>query len=871
LFRKERVERELDEELNGFLEMAVEEKIKQGMRRKEALRAVRLERGGLDATKEEVRAAGWESFVETCWQDLHYAARMLRKSPGFTTVAVLTLALGIGANTAVYSVIDAVFLKPLPYPHSEQIVMVWEDVHLPHYKNNQNTPAPGNFAHWKRRNSVFSGMAAIGYRSWNLTGSAEPARIEGEAFSSDIFSVLQTYPALGRPFTPEEDRPGSSHVALLGYGLWASRFGGDLSAIGRKILLDGEDYTVVGVMPPDFRFPDPDDQLYVPLALTDEQLANHGSHYLRIVARLKDGVTLAQAQSEMSLIGRQLTEQHPDSNTGVGVSVISLRDQIAGSMRRPLFVLSAVVGLLLLMVCANVANLLLARASAREREFAVRAALGASRSRVARQLLIESLLLGLLGGAVGLALAFGGINALRGFAPVNQAFARAQLDSRVCLFTLVVSLLSAVIFGLVPAFQSSNHGVAGSLKEGTRGSEPREHLRVRGALTVVEMALGVVVLVGTGLLLRSFVHLQNIPLGFQSDNMLTIRVVLRGPRYATAEQRSIFYQQAFERIATISGVRSVAGISFLPLTMQGRTTGVSIEGQAPLAPGQLPFADFRDVSPEYFSTMRIPILQGRDFSWRDTPATSSVVVVSQSMARAFWPNGDAIGKRIKLGPLDGSDPWITVVGIVANVRQLELATEPRPAMYFPVTQASVTGDTLRDWVIRTSGHPAAFGSAIRSAVWSLDSSVPVSRIQTMEQVRISYLGPQRFELSLVGLFGIIGLVLAAIGLYGVTAYAVSRRTCEIGIRMTLGAQRHDVLRLVISNGAKLAIIGVAAGSAGALALTRLMNDLLFQVTPTDPATFAAVALLLVLVALAACYIPARRATCVDPVVALRYE
>lgn len=871
LLKKGQVERELDEELSGFLEAAAEEKMRQGLNRKDAVRAVRLERGAPEATKEVIRSARWESFVETCWQDLRFAARMLRKSPGFTAVAVLTLALGIGANTAIFSVIEAAFLKALPYPHSEQIVMVWEDVHLPHYQSDQNTPAPGNFADWKKRNSVFSSMAAIGYRSWNLTGSGEPERIEGEAFSSNIFSVLQIYPVLGRTFTTEEDHPGSSHVALIGYGLWNSRFGGDPRILGQKIFLDGEDYTVIGVMPPGFRFPDQDDQLYVPLALTEQQLANHGSHYLRVVARLKPGVTLAQAQSEMSLIASQITKQYPQSNTGVGVRLVPLRDQIAGSIRRPIFILFGVVGLLLLMVCANVANLLFARSSARGREFAVRATLGATPSRVARQLLVESLLLGILGGGLGLAFAVWGIYALRAFAALNEAFTRVQLDSTVCLFTLAVSLLSAVIFGLVPALQSLRQEPAHAMQEGARGSGPRTHLRVRGSLTVVEMALGVVVLIGTGLLLRSFVRLQSIPLGFQPENVLTLRVILRGPRYATLDQRSSFYQQALQRIGAIPGVRSAAGISFLPLTMQGRTTGIGIEGQAFLPPGQLPFADFRAVSPEYFSTMAIPILQGRDFSWNDTAATPLVVIVSQGMAHAFWPNANAIGKRIKLGPVDGTDPWITVVGIVANVRQLELTSEPRPAMYFPVTQDAGIGDTLRDWVIRSSGDPAAFAAAIRNTVWSLDAHLPVSRLQTMEHVRSSYLGPQRFELSLVGLFGFLCLILAAVGLYGVTAYSVSRRTNEIGIRMALGAERRNVLWLVVSNGAKLALLGVAAGSLAALALSRVMAGLLFEVAPTDPVAFVTASLVLILVALAACYIPARRATRVDPMIALRYE
>ena len=864
--------RDLDDELRAHFEMLVEQNIKRGMSAAEARRQARQELGGTEQIKEAVHDQRGLPLIESVFADIRYAARVLRKSAGFTTVAVLTLALGIGANTAIFSVVDAVFFASLPYPHSDRLVMVWEDVHLPHYQNSENTPAPGNFADWQKRNTVFSGMAAIRYRSWNLTGSGEPVRIEGEAFSSNIFSVLQTYPVLGQPFTAEEDRPGdASHVALLGYSLWVSRFGSDPNVVGRSVLLDGDSYKVLGVMPANFHFPDPDDQLYVPLALSSEELANHNSHFLRVVARLKDGVQVEQAQAEMAVIARQLTREHPDSNTGVGSRVIPLREEIAGNMRLPLLVLFGVVALLLLMVCANVANLLLARASVRAREFAVRAALGANRARVLRQLLVESILLALLGGFVGLLLAYWGIYALRGYATINQSFAQAGLDARVCLFTLGVSVLAGLIFGLAPAFQSSRDGISGVLKEGGRDSSSREHLRARGSLIVAETALGVVVLIGTGLLLRSFVRLQNVPLGFQPENVLTLRVILRGPRYAALTQRTNFYRQAFERIRALPGVRAVAGISFLPLTLQGRTTGLTVEGRPPAAPGELPFADFRAVSPGYFAAMGTPVLRGRDFSWNDSPGTPLDAVVSRTMARNFWPNAGAIGKRFKLGPADGKDPWITVVGVVADVRQLNLTTEPRPAMYFTVTQDAGIGDTLRDWVIRTSGDPADIASSAREAIWSLDPSLPISRIQTMEQVHDSYLGPQRFELSLVALFGVLGLVLAAVGLYGVTAYAVSRRTHEIGIRVALGAQRSDVMRLVIGAGAKLALIGVAIGAVSALALTQLIAGLLFEVNAADPLTFAAVAALLCVVALLACYVPARRAMRVDPVVALRHE
>ncbi len=858
-------------ELRAHLEMLTEENIRRGMDSEEARYAARREFGGVEQAKELYRDQRGLSLLESLIQDIRYGLRMLAKSPGFTVVVVLTLALGIGANTAIFSVTEAVFLRRLPFPHSEQLVMVWENVHLPHYQNDQNTPAPGNFADWKNRNTVFSGMAAIGYRSWNLSGTGEPVRIEGEAFSAHIFSVLQVYPMLGRAFTSDEDRTGDAHVALLGYGLWADRFAADPNIIGRTIRLDEESYTVIGVMPQGFRFPDPDDHLYVPLALTEQELANHGSHFLRVIGRLKPGVTLPQAQSAMEVIAQHLTAQYPDSNTGVGVRLISLKDQRAGNMRGPLFLISVVAGLLLLMVCANVANLLLARASVRGRELAIRSALGAGRARVLRQLLSESLLLAFLGGTMGLAFAFWGINVLRWYAPEEQNLTEVHLNVIVGTFNFGVALLAGLIFGLVPAFQSTRGEVVAVLQEGGRESASRGRVRTRGLLVVVEMALGVIVLIGAGLLLRSFVRLEQIPLGFQPDNVLTLRVILRGPRYSGLSQRAAFYHQAFQRIQALPGVRSAAAISFLPLTLQGRTTGITVEGQAPPAPGQIPFADFRSVSPGYFATMKIPLLQGRDFSWDDAPQSPLVVIVSQTMARSFWPLGDAIGKRIKLGAADRDAPWITVAGIVADVRQLELIGQPRPAMYFPVSQEAGTGDTLRDWVIRASGDPTALASAVRTAVWAMDPTLSVSRIQTMEHVRSSYLGPQQFNLFLVGLFGVLALILAAVGIYGVAAYSVAQRRREIGIRMALGARPGDVLRLIVGQGAKLALLGLAVGIIVALALARVVASLLYGIAAHDALTFTTVASLLLLVAVTASYIPARRAMRVDPTVALRYE
>ena len=862
---------DLDRELRAHLENEADDQRARGLSDEEARRAARRALGSEAMIREDVRALSPWAMVDDVAQDVRYGLRLLKKQPGFAIVAALTLALGVGATTTIFSVVHAVLLRPLPYADADRLAMVWENVNLPQYKNAQNAPAPGNFRDWRAQNSTMIDLAAMRDGAWSLTGSGDPVRVGGEMVSGSLFRLLKVEPALGRLFNAEEDGASPSRVVLLGHGLWVDRFGSNPSIVGETIRLNDEPYTVVGVMPRGFQFPDTDDQLWMPLGLTPDQLANHGSHFLRVLGRLKPGVTIAQAQADLETVAARLTSAYPNSNTSVSVTVLSLPEQTVGDVRRPLLVLLGIVGFVLLMVCANIGNLLLARASVRGREFAVRAALGASRTRLLRQMLAESVLLAASGGALGLALAWWGVAALRWLAPANlPRLDDIAVNGSVAAFNFAVAIAAGVFCGLMPALQSHVRDLHGALKDEARASAAGGRLRARNLLVVVETALGVVVLVGAGLLLRSFVHLSQVPLGFRPDGVLTFRVVLPAARYRTEPQRTAFYRQLIDRLQVLPGVKSVAGITAVPLGATGRTTGVSIEGQPPPAPGQIRMVDFRTVSPGYFAAMSIPLLGGRDVGWSDTNTTQPSIVVSETMSRSFWPNENALGKRIKTGAPDNPTiPWLTVVGIAADVRQVDLVRTPRPAMYLPASQDQGTGDTLRDWIVRSGGDPMALVPAIRSAVWALDSTLPITRVQTLDQVKSAATASQQFTLLLVGLFAVLALVLAAVGLYGVTAYSVSQRTRELGIRVALGARRGALLRLVLAHGARLTIVGLAIGTIAALALTRVMSTLLFGVGARDPMTFVGVALLLLTVSLAASFVPAHRATRVDPVVALR--
>ena len=807
--------------------------------------------------------------MESLLQDLRFGARMLMKQPGFTLIAVLTLALGIGANTAIFSVVNAVLLQPLPYPQSGRLVMVWERVQQSHYQNDRNAPAPGNFADWGNGNTSFKDMAAISSRNFNLTGDGEPLRIQGAAVSASFFSVLRIDPALGRLFTAEEDRPGATRVVALSYKLWKSRFGEDPQIFGKTIRLDGESYTVLGVMPPAFHFPDPDDEVWIPLALGPAELANHGSHNLLVIARLKDGVSLTQAQTELTGIAEAMTAQYPSTNTGVGVNLVPLHEQVVGDVKPALLVLLAATGFILLIVCANVANLLLARAAGRRRELAIRLALGAGRSRVVRQLLTESVLLALVGGVLALALAYAAVEALRTISPPDlPRVTEIGVKGSALAFSIVISALTGLVFGIAPALQASRQDLHGSLREGTRDSAPGSRAGMRELLVAGEIALGVIVLVGAGLLLRSFVRLGEVRLGFQPQNVLTQSVLLRGANYATASQRAIFYQRAIQRIESLPGVKSVAAVSSIPLINARNRAGFTIEGRAPLSPGQLPFSVYRIVTPGYFHTMQIGLLSGRDFSWTDIPETQQVIIINQAMASAYWPNEDALGKRIKLGSLNSNMPWLTVAGIVEDVREFDSITQPLPTLYLPAPQSQ---RDLQYLVARTSQDPLSLAPAVRNAIWEIDKYLPVSLVRSMESVRGASTASHRFNAILMSLFACLGLVLATTGVYGVTAYSVSQRTHEIGVRMALGARGRDILKLVIRQGLASLLIGVATGLAGAGVATRLLKTLLFEVSATDPVTFASIPLLLAAVALLACWIPARRATKVDPLTALRHD
>ena len=881
LFRWAQADQELDEELRDHLERRSEEYVAQGMATEEARRRVRVDLGGIEQTKEKCRDARRVNWIQDFVQDLYFGLRMLRKSPGFTVVAVVTLALGIGANTAIFSVIYAALLNALPYPHADQLVMVYENVHLPNYKNERNVVSPGNFSDWMTKNSVFESMAAFRNRSFNVTGTGEPSRVEGEFASAAFFRTLGVNAALGRVFTPEEDRPGNSHVVVVSDGLWRSRFGADPRVLGRKIFLDDQSYQVIGVMPPGFHFPDPDDQLWAPLALTPADLTSRGSHFLDVFARLKAGVTLTQAQTHMNLIARRLAELYPQSNRGQTVNIVPLHEDIAGPVRAPLLVLGGAVALVLLIVCANIANLLLARASARHREIAVRLALGASRARVARQLLTESMLLAVVGCALGVLLAHWSVGALKAVAA--SSIPRAEkfgLNVPVLLFSAAISVVAGLIFGLSPALQSVRGNVQDALKPSARESAAASRLRARSLLVVLETALGVVVVIGSGLLVRSFQRIERVELGFQPEGALTFRVIPRGERYKQAEQRTIFYKEVIEKLQALPGVRSAAAVSFIPLTLAKGSKGFTIEGRALTDPGQIPMAGYDIVTPGYFQAMRIPVLEGRDFSWNDTPQAQPVVIVNEAMAKRYWPGEDALGKRFHQAGPDDKVPWMSIIGVVANVREFSPTVEPESTMYLPITQstalrtsddASAAAPILRDWVVRGSGDPAPVAPSVRTAVWAVDRNLPITRIRTMEEVRSVSLASHRIHLLLFGVFAALALVLAAIGIYGLFAYSVAQRTREIGIRLALGARRSDVLRLVVGQGLRFTALGITLGLVCALGLTWLMAGMIYGVSAEDPVTFIAVAGLLGLVALLACYIPARRAMHVDPMVALRYE
>ncbi|HKG47548.1 MAG TPA: ABC transporter permease [Pyrinomonadaceae bacterium] len=874
-------ENEIVEELAQHLEEVYERSLKGGASEAEAKQTALLELAGhnllhdIQRSKKPIREtpivenSGRSNLLVDFLHDLRFALRMLLKNPGFTIVAVIALALGIGANTAIFSVVNSVLLRPLPYEDPERLVMVWEDASKSGHP--RDTPTAANYADWRDQNQVFDGMAAMTDESFNLTGAGDPERLEGMRVSASLFPLLGVEPQLGRVFTAAEDQPGSQRVVLLSYGLWQRRFGGDPSIAGKPLTLNGESYIVVGVMPARFQFPTSDNQIWVPIAFTSEEAADRGVHYLQVVARLKSGVTLEQAQAEMHTIAARLQQQYPETNTDVGAAVTSLHEHLVGDIKPALLILLGAVGLVLLIACANVANLLLARAAVRQKEIAVRIALGARRLRLIRQFLTESILLSTVGGVVGFVIAYTGLVLLRTFIPENISQTREiSIDLKVLGFTFFVSVATGVIFGLAPAIQAVRFNQSETLKEGGRDAATGgSGKRLRSLLVTAEVAISLVLLIGAGLLINSFVRLRNVDPGFRSDNLLTMKIVMPEAKYLDRPRRIAFYNNLLQRVQSLAGVRSAAITTNLPLYHQGNSISVHLQGRPEPPPGQELIVVTRIISPGYFDTMTIPLLSGRKFSEQDIVTTPRVAVVSETMARSFWPNEDPTGKRIAIGEIKSDRDWINIIGVAKDVRQVELTADPKPQMYLTYLQFGFFDS--RDLVVKTDVDPASMAATVRKAVWEIDKDQPVSNIQTMEAILADSIARQRFSMVLLAIFAGVALVLAGVGIYGVMSYSVAQRTHEIGIRMALGAQTAAVLKLALAYGMKLVIIGIAIGLVAAFALTRLMSSLLFGVTATDPTTFTLISLLLIGVAALASYIPARRATKVDPMIALRYE
>jgi putative ABC transport system permease protein len=881
--QRARLENEMDTELRFHLQAHAEELMQKGLPREEALRRARLEFGGMETAKEECREASRANLLETLIQDLRYGMRMMLRTPGLTVTAIIVLALGIGANSAIFSVVNAVLLRPLPFDQPERLMQIW---HTPPPASFPGIPtfavSPANFLDWRGQSRTFEGMSAYGFGKYTLSGSGRPEVIQMVAVTNGFFSVLHAQPILGRVFGAEEDEAGREQEVILSYGEWRSRFGGDREIVGKTLQLNSRAFTVVGVMGPAFEFPissDPEDrpQMWKPLAWTDRERAIRDNHNYGVVARLKMGVSLKQAQAELDAISSRLALQYPNENKGWGAIAIPVRDDLVSDVRPALLILLGAVALVLLIACANVANLMLSKALSRRKEMAVRAALGASRRRLLQQALSETLLLALAGGALGLIFAhYGVILIVKFLAQRLPLSSEIRVDGWVLAFTLGVSLATGIAAGLLPALRMSKTNVNEALKQGLgRTASDSGGNGTRNVLVVCEVALSLMLLIGAGLLIHSLWMLRRTNPGFDPNQVVTMSLSMSPGKFAGPTQQIAYFGRVLDRVRSLPGVQSAGLIDSLPLSNDGSHQPFSIEGH-PVAPmADMPEVDVRLVTPGYISAMHIPLLSGRDVDDSDVAGRPGAVLISESMAKSFWPKEDPIGKRLTL--YFYPDLPRTVVGVVADVKISAInETQPEPMLYLSLGQLSAPrGEDWRSFgmklVARTNAAPLGMAPAITNAIREMDAEVPLLNIQTMDDSVSASLSPQRFTMLLLAAFAGLALILAVVGIYSVMSYSVSRRTHEIGIRVSLGASRADVLLLVVRQGMLLALAGLGIGVVGALMLSRVMRSQLYGVQPTDPVTFVSVASLLMVVVLAASYIPARRAMRVDPTVALRYE